>query len=145
MNNLSLSKFIDLPDVKAKLRQEFVKPRFSVNKPLLAPSITLNPPKIGTAFDYLLRFYANYLNLKAISSQWTAEESLKILELSGLFYKFKFFDYPFTQKVAEKMGVSASKHLSKHMMYDAARHMGFDAIWYHYNRIRTHSHKKPEV
>ena len=82
VNNLSLSKFIDFPDVKAKLRQEFVKPRFSVNKPLLAPLITMNPPKIGTAFDYLLRFCANYLNPKAITGKWTAEESLKILELS---------------------------------------------------------------
>ena len=82
MSNLSLSKFIDFPDVKTKLRQEFVKPRFSVDKPLLAPVITLNPQKIGTAFDYLLRFYANYLNPKAISSQWTAEISLKILEIS---------------------------------------------------------------
>ncbi len=82
VNNLSLSKFIDFPDVKAKLRQEFVKPRFSVDKPLVAPVITSNPPKIGTAFDYLLRFYANYLNPKAYSSHWTAEESLKILELS---------------------------------------------------------------
>lgn len=79
MNNLSLSKFIELPDVKAKLRQEFVKPRFSEDKPLLAPVITSNPQKIGTALDYLLRFYANYLNPKAEPSKWTAEESLEIL------------------------------------------------------------------
>jgi len=82
VNNLNLSGFFKLPDVKAKLRQEFVKPRFSVDKPLLSPVITSNPPKIGTAFDYLLRFYANYINPKAVSSIWTAEESLKILELS---------------------------------------------------------------
>ncbi len=82
MNNLNLSGFFKLPDVKAKLRQEFVKPRFSVDKPLLAPVITSNPQKIGTAFDYLLRFYANHINPKAISSQWAAEVSLKILEIS---------------------------------------------------------------
>jgi len=79
---LNLSGFIKLPDVKNKLRQEFVKPRFSVDKPVLAPVITSNPQKIGTAFDYLLRFYVNYLNPKAISSQWVAEVSLKILEIS---------------------------------------------------------------
>ena len=82
MNNLNLSRFLKLPDVKAKLRHEFVKPLFSVEKPLFAPVITSNPQKIGTAFDYLLRFYANYLNPKAISSQWAAEVSLKILEIS---------------------------------------------------------------
>jgi uroporphyrinogen decarboxylase len=57
----------------------------------------------------------------------------------------QFFDYPFTKKVVEKMGIDESKHLSKHIMYEAAIHMGFDSIWYHYDRIRTHSHKKPEV
>ncbi len=79
MNNLSLSKFIELPDVKNKLRQEFEKPRFSVDKPLLAPVITSNTQKIGTAFDYLLRFYANYLNPNEVSSKWVAEKSLEIL------------------------------------------------------------------
>ena len=79
MNNLSLSKFIELPDVRAKLRQEFVKPRFSEDKQLLAPIITSSAPKIGIAFDYLMRFYANYLNPNAVSSQWVAEKSLEIL------------------------------------------------------------------
>jgi len=47
VNNLSLSKFIELPEVKAKLKQGFVKPRFNVDNPLLAPVITSNPQKIG--------------------------------------------------------------------------------------------------
>ena len=76
---MSLSKFIELPDVKAKFKQESEKPRFSIDKPLLAPVITSNPPKIGTAFDYLLRFYANYLNPNAVSNQWVAEASLGLL------------------------------------------------------------------
>ena len=79
MNNMSLSKFIELPDVKAKISQEFEKPRFSVDKPLLAPVLTSNPQMIGTAFDYLLRFYAKYLNPNAISSSWVAEASLRLL------------------------------------------------------------------
>lgn len=79
MNNLSLSEFIGLLDVKARLGQEFVKPRFSASKPLLAPVVTSNPQKIGTAFDYLLRFYANYLNPNALSHQWVADKSLEIL------------------------------------------------------------------
>ena len=79
MNNLSLSEFIGLPDVKAKLKQEFVKPQFSEDEPLLAPVITTNPQMIGTAFDYLLRFYANCLNPNALPHQWVAENSLEIL------------------------------------------------------------------
>lgn len=81
MNNLSLSRFIKLPGVNVKFRQEFEKPRFSVDKPLLAPVITSNPPKIGIAFDYLLRIYADYLNPNAVSSKWVAEKSLEILNV----------------------------------------------------------------
>lgn len=77
---MSLSSFLKLPDVKAKFKKEFEKPRFDINKPLLAPVITSNPQKIGTAFDYLMRFYANYLNPNAISCKWVAEKSLEILD-----------------------------------------------------------------
>ncbi len=79
VNNLSLSSFIKLQEVKARLRQEFKKPDFRVKKPLLAPVITSNPQKIGIAFDYLMRFYAGYLNSNAVSHQWVAEKSLEIL------------------------------------------------------------------
>ena len=57
------------------------------------------------------------------------------------------FDYPFTKKVSERMSVvnQPVNPLAKHAMYDAAVYMGFDSIWYHLDRIRTHSHEKPEV
>ena len=77
---MSLSEFIDLPDVKAKFREEFVKPVFRVKKEMLAPVETANPQMIGTAFDYLLRFYASYINPNVKSSHWVAEDSLEILD-----------------------------------------------------------------
>ena len=57
------------------------------------------------------------------------------------------FEYPFTKQVSKFMGFdeNSKKPLSKDFMYDAAVHMGFDSIWYHLDRIRTHSHEKPEV
>ena len=76
---MSLSKFIELPDVKAKLEQEFITPRFNIDKPLLGPVITSGRPKMGTAFDYLLRFFAKYLDPNALSHQWVTEMSLEIL------------------------------------------------------------------
>jgi len=76
---LSLSDFIKLPGVKAKLKREFVKPAFRVKKELLAPVLTSDRPKIGIAFDYLVRFHANYLNPNAVSNKWVAEKSLEIL------------------------------------------------------------------
>lgn len=59
----------------------------------------------------------------------------------------QFLEYPFTKKVADHMGIDekSKKPLTKDFMYDAALHMGFDSIWYHFDRIRTHSSKKPEV
>jgi hypothetical protein len=57
------------------------------------------------------------------------------------------FDYPFTEKVAEKMNAEDKplNPLARHAMYEAAIYVGFDSIWYHFDRIHTHSHKKPEV
>ncbi|MHA2391807.1 MAG: uroporphyrinogen decarboxylase family protein [Promethearchaeota archaeon] len=57
------------------------------------------------------------------------------------------FDYSFTKKVAEQMGIDNKPliPLSRHAMYDAALYIGFDSIWYHFDRIKTHSHKKPEI
>ena len=43
------------------------------------PVITSDPPKIGTMFDYLLRFFAKYLDPNALSHQWVTETSLEIL------------------------------------------------------------------
>lgn len=81
VKKLSLSDFIKLPDVKAKLKQEVEKPRFSEDKTLLAPVITSDPQKIGIAFHYLMRFYAKYLNPNAAYSNWVAEKSLELLEI----------------------------------------------------------------
>ena len=54
------------------------------------------------------------------------------------------FEYPFTEKVIKNMEPSKDAR-SKNAMYEAALHVGFDAIWYHFDRIHTHSHEKPEI
>ena len=73
---MSLTKFVQEKDVKERLRQEFQKPRFSVKKDLLAPPLTTRYSLVGTAFDYLLRFYVQYLNPEAVAKRWVAELSL---------------------------------------------------------------------
>ncbi len=79
VNNLSLSSFIKLPEVKTKLREEFEKPPFSEKRTMLAPVLTSDTSRIGIAFDYLMRFYANYVNSNAVSSDWVAEKALERL------------------------------------------------------------------
>lgn len=70
---MSLTSFLKNKDVKERFRQEFPKPRFSVKKDLLAPPLTKRYSSIGTAFDYLLRFYVQHMNPNTISRRWVAE------------------------------------------------------------------------
>lgn len=73
---MSLSSFLRNKDVRERFRQEFQKPRFSVKKDLLAPPLTKRYSLVGTAFDYLLRFYVQYLNPDAVTRRWVAELSI---------------------------------------------------------------------
>ncbi len=77
---MSLSKFLKIEDVKKKFQECFSKTRFAVKREILAPPLTKNYGRVGTAFDYLLRFYLKYLNPQAITFRWVAELSLEGLK-----------------------------------------------------------------
>lgn len=82
---MSLTSFLNNRDVKEKFKQEFPKPGFSVKREILAPPLTSHYTLVGTAFDYLMRFYLKYLNPRAITRKWVAEESLEsFLRLRGV-------------------------------------------------------------
>ena len=86
---MSLTSFLHNKDVRERFRQEFKKPRIALKKDLLAPPFTKRYALIGTAFDYLLRFYLKYLNPDAITTQWIAEHVLSspgspLLENAGV-------------------------------------------------------------
>lgn len=71
---MSLTSFLkDNKDVRERFRREFQMPKLTVNKDLLAPPLTKRYCLIGTAFDYLLRFYIKHLNPDAITKEWIAE------------------------------------------------------------------------
>jgi len=74
---VSLKTFLDNKDVRAKFSEEFPKPKFSLKKEILAPPVTKHYSLVGTAFDYLMRFYIKRLNPKAITKNWVAESSLE--------------------------------------------------------------------
>ena len=77
---MSLTSFLNKKDVREKFREEFPKPTFNIKKELLAPPFTKRYGLVGTAFDYLLRFYIKYLNPSAITKPWVAERGLEILK-----------------------------------------------------------------
>ncbi|HEY9295675.1 MAG TPA: hypothetical protein VIQ31_04760, partial [Phormidium sp.] len=80
---MSLSSFLEKSDVRARFRQEFSKPKLGDTRPLLAPPLTGNYRLVGTAFDYLMRFYLKMLNPQAVDSGWIAEITLNALKRQG--------------------------------------------------------------
>lgn len=80
---LSLTKFISLPDVKARFEQEFPLPVTTLKGQILAPPVTKNYSLVGIAFDYLMRFYLERLNPGCVTHGWVAETSVEFTKLSG--------------------------------------------------------------
>ncbi|TSA44076.1 hypothetical protein D4R51_04575 [bacterium] len=72
---MSLTSFLTIKDVKEKFSQEFPLPEFDLKKKILAPPLTRNFSLVGTAFDYLLRFYLERLNPRVITRTWVAENA----------------------------------------------------------------------
>ncbi len=77
---MSLTSFLAGTDVKEKFREEFSSPKFGVEKELLAPPLTNHYSLVGTAFDYLMRFYLKHLNPNAVVHRWVAEISLELIK-----------------------------------------------------------------
>ena len=76
---MSLTSFLKIKDVKEKFASEFEKPRIKLDWEIKAPPMTAHYALVGTAFDYLLRFYLERLNPKAITKRWVALNSYYIL------------------------------------------------------------------
>ena len=81
----SLKQFIrESPEVRSRFAELFPKPEF-ISRTLLVPCPVKYSPQqaslVGTAFDYLLRFYAHHLNLPiANARRWVAEAAVNSLE-----------------------------------------------------------------
>jgi hypothetical protein len=74
---MSLTSFLkNSKDVRQRFKAEFTMPPFAVAREMVAPPLTENYSLVGTAFDYLLRFYVERLNPKAVTGRWVAEEIL---------------------------------------------------------------------
>ena len=81
---MSLTSFLKNKDVKDVFKQEFKKPRLKLQGELLSPPLTNHYGLVGTAFDYLLRFYIKRVNPNAIEERWVSEASLHLLEMVQL-------------------------------------------------------------
>ena len=79
---MSLTSFLENPILRARFREEFCKPEFQYRgSRIKAPPLTKSHGLVGTAFDYLLRFYVQKLNpCTEKATGWIAEEALLCLE-----------------------------------------------------------------
>lgn len=76
---MSLTSFVKMPDVKAKLKP--LRPKFprKLSVPLKVEPRSKRYMLVGTAFDYLLRFELQRLAPQAISEHWVAEYAPEII------------------------------------------------------------------
>jgi hypothetical protein len=65
-------------DLRDKFKTEFPNPGLPWKQDIICPPLTKNYGIVGTAFDYLMRFYVCYINkkLKPEPSKWVAEIAL---------------------------------------------------------------------
>ena len=94
---MSLTSFLQEPDVRQRFRQEFNKPISRISKDLLAPPRSKRYSLVGTAFDYLLRFHIQRQNRVTDQQPWVAEASISILQNQSLMatYDLDTADYSF--------------------------------------------------
>ena len=91
---MSLTSFLEeIPDVRERFQQEFKKPKLVAKRELIAPPLTTNYSLVGTAFDYLFRFYLQHLNPNTVARDyWVADIAVERLAHghdSGLYVKSK--------------------------------------------------------
>src|SRR5207249_1353251 len=87
---MSLRNLIREQDVREWFKAQFVAPPLGDHRKLRAPPLTKNSPLVGTAFDYLLRFYIERLNPGAKTREWVAEwAALGETEVGGKRFSFE--------------------------------------------------------
>lgn len=72
--------FITRPPFHEKFLSTITRPHCKLDKPILAPPLTSNYQLVGIAFDYLLRFYLERINVGSTTSRWAAEEGVVLLD-----------------------------------------------------------------
>ncbi len=59
---MSLTSLLQKQDVKQRFRQEFPMPTMAVEREIFAPPLSNHYSLVGTAFDYLMRFYLELIS-----------------------------------------------------------------------------------
>ena len=76
---MSLTSFLKNKDVKERFALEFPTLKFNLSGELKAQPKTNNYALVGTAFDYLMRFYLKRINPSATTQEWVAECATELI------------------------------------------------------------------
>lgn len=83
---MSLTTLITEPEVRAQLKKMIRRPGFDGERKLLAPPLTKHYSLVGTAFDYIFRFYLKRVNPLAVErSHWVSATPSKIPSATRVF------------------------------------------------------------
>jgi len=87
--NMSLTSLIKSDkELRDKIKKAFSRPKLEKNKPLLVEPHTRRYGLVGTAFDYIFRFYLERLNnIQNESKPWIAEQAMALLPPDEEVYK----------------------------------------------------------
>lgn len=100
---MSLTSFVKLKQVRDKFQYTFDLPNFNCRTPLSVAPLTENYMLVGTAFDYLLRFYLKHLNPNAITNIWIAELAVQqIPETFGWSSPYAIFGRAWYEQIYKK-------------------------------------------
>jgi len=110
-------------ELRNKFKDEFPKPAFAFDKPLIAPALTNNYGVIGTAFDYILRFFIEFHNKKKSveSTKWVSDISFNRLAKRFEPNSDKFSELAYRYKRAKENYEKfiESGKISNHLLADA--------------------------
>jgi hypothetical protein len=111
---MSLTSFLkDNADVRERFLQEFKEPKFLAKNDLVAPPLTTRYSTVGTAFDYLLRFFIQHLNPHTIDKgYWVAEKAVELLADDAKLYAK-------SEKIISRARKNLASFLTKGQMSDA--------------------------
>lgn len=79
---MSLTSFLKIPDVRRKFTETFPLPKCNLIGSVYAPPQSNHYALVGTAFDYLMRFYLKIINPAAKTKTWVAEDAVEMIQES---------------------------------------------------------------
>jgi len=129
---MSLTELVQKPDVKAQFLKYFRPPvmeRVPADK-IKAKPITKNYSLVGTAFDYLLRFYVERLNPHAQTEQWVAKTAFNVMGVLCLPVQ----EIAKAEKIIELAQMSHDNYLktgkiTERLLSDVLKLAQLDVVW----------------